>query len=485
MANNALGRIRSRGTDSDGNVIWNVEVQVGTRSNRQTMSGTVHGSRRDAELLASKLRMQLCARPIVNKTITVDEYFEMVYIPQLEEERGLTKETIRGYRNTYAKWISPKHGGRRISTLTDDDVRTLIAESGAQRNVKRTYQALLNTAYRDHLLRRRIDLTGMKLSKQVRKQTARWTPAELIDAIEKLRGEEIVEPYLLLGTSGLRKEEIRAITPKDVLVLDDGEGKTRVALTVDAAYTDLDGLKPPKNDGSERTGIVISAASDRLLEVIEDLSPRLEAAAEGVWIIRYVVGWTRRRGVIYDDRLFRGTKGELEQECQRIRSDGGLPSKLSIKLVEAGEDAWVMRVPRGYDDGLERKYEEEAFLGTEEAAREHAAERWSHMRLLPCTDAQLRGRWDAALERHGLRRVPPNSLRHASEDLMSISNVSPAAIQKAHGHSSFSMDYHYMAQTPEMLLEISRRVDDHLSGAAGTTASLSAINLKRMIGNAV
>ena len=70
---------------------------------------------------------------------------------------------------------------------------------------------------------------------------------------------------------------------------------------------------------------------------------------------------------------------------------------------------------------------------------------WSRSRIVPYRGDNLAKMWRAALERFGLRRIPPNMLRHTSETLMQAAQLPDTLVSRLHGHTKVQTDYqHYM-----------------------------------------
>mgnify|MGYP001187521982 FL=1 len=113
---------------------------------------------------------------------------------------------------------------------------------------------------------------------------------------------------------------------------------------------------------------------------------------------------------------------------------------------------------------MERTIAPEAFIGTEQDATRHALEQWSNRRILPCAGETLRGHWETALRKHGLRFIPVNNLRHTSETLMAASGVSTPTISSMHGHTQFKTDFqHYIDLNVEAILDAADKVDTFMA----------------------
>ena len=473
MPSGRIGNIRFVGRDKQGKGIYRVQVQTGSNANKRTASGTVHGSDRDAELFALALKMQLRSKPTAIKGMTLDEYFETIFMPMMERERRLAANTLHDYRRHYSLYIKPYHGSRQIGSLDEGEIRSLIERAGSQKNALATYRSIMNQARADRLIPHLIDFSHLNIKREKRPMPTSWSGSELLEAASKLRGEELVELYVLLGSAGLRKEETIALRPRDILLVTRRGGEKPMspigAIKIGQSYTDISGIKEAKTPEAERMAPMIPQFTERILELVEETKPKLEQVGRDAWIIAEFTGWKRHREVRYDDELFAGDAASAKRRADAIEAETGKPSGLRIKIERFGEGRWLIRKPLGYDDSIVKTYEERPFFGTEDEARRDAEEAWLESRLIPCTESLLRSRWKRALERRGLRYVEPNSLRHSSEKLMAMAGVHTATMQRMHGHTTFKQDFSYIDSDESSVVETAIAVGRHLDlqGGAG------------------
>ena len=445
MPSDKIGHIRHKGRDAEGLDVWGVEVQVGTGADRRSVSGTVHGTKREAQLLAAQLRTSLLGAPAGIVDMTLDEFFYSIFLPK--RCSGLGAATVKGYVNGFKKDISPRDGSKLLAQIDELTVAATIKSCRAQKNARKIYSCIMSSAREEKLIPRKLDFGEVRISAGGKKKMPfRWSPAEVLQAAERLRDEEPIELYLILGCSGLRMEECLGVRPKSFLWVKKGERNAALAVKIDAAYTDLDGLKGTKNEESERIAPIVPIYRDMALELIESMKPTIQAAGPDAYVISYVTGWRKRRVDHYREELFEGSYRDAARRARSIEESTTLPGgSLRVKVEPFGDggDSWVLRVPVSCSYGTARDYEKEPFSGTYAEAKRHALERWMDMRLIPCREGYLRSRWKRALEQRGLRMVWPSSLRKSSENLMVSSKVPEAAVQKLHGHSTFSTDYSY------------------------------------------
>lgn len=469
MPKNKLGQIEKIGVDADGLEIFRVRVETGSRDKRSAKMITVRGTMRDAQAAASMLYVELKSSASNREIpeITLNQYFYGRFISILKRENK-TNSTIDGYVKNYQKWISPNHGERILANLGELDVRKLIEQSGAPRNTLRTYRAILNRAKSDGFMRHKMDLTGLDAKAKKKKRPAPWSPMELKQAADALVDDEMAYLTLLVGSAGLRKEENLAITPADVQILKmpTSQGEKQYALlNVRAAYTDEDGLKATKTEESNRHALVLPEFTERFLTALEATKPSIERA-DGCWLIRHKTSWHRSRKAKYKIETVMGNRKDAQAVANRLAAETAAKFKLGStpKLKEVADDIWTVTVFNGYVDTMERTIKPEAFIGTEQDAMRHALEQWSSRRILPCAGDTLRGHWETALRKHGLRFIPVNNLRHTSETLMAASGVSTPTISSMHGHTQFKTDFqHYIDLNVEAILDAADKVDTFMA----------------------
>lgn len=79
---------------------------------------------------------------------------------------------------------------------------------------------------------------------------------------------------------------------------------------------------------------------------------------------------------------------------------------------------------------------------------------WRNARTVNLSRDQLVYRWNKACRDLGIRRIPPDMLRHTSETLMQAAGLQDTLVSRLHGHTELKTDYaHYMrpdAATAEM-----------------------------------
>lgn len=431
-----LGSYELLGVDADGNERWRIRITAGG----STVSENFTGSERDAIIRGAMIYQELTGSPVVIENLTLDEYFEGFYIPFLIAN-GRTMETIAGYRSSYRKWIRPVHGDLQIRRITDVMVRQCIRESGSPRNVKRTYSAILSAAYFEHkVIPREISLRRMEIKQRKAPEVQPWSASEALLAIEELRGEEIVWPYLMLGLSGLRTEECLGWVPENLRTIS-SRGSVAYALSVEWTYTDNNGWQRRTKTREERLAPLCVLLADDFLAYLEAARPRIETLDGGASCSSRLVGWGRSQRPRYVTKLVEGTRETARAVAKGLSRPYGA-RETRPKVERAGDGLWAVRYFDGIDSLPKPRYERTLCEpGAEASTLRRETGIWSRSRLIPASYGQLDNAWRNALSRHGLRRVTPNSLRKTSESIMALAGVPAAVIQKLHGHRTFKVDY--------------------------------------------
>ena len=338
---------------------WDVRVSRGYRADgkRRTVCEHVDGSFEDAEAACARIASQMGRSLSAGGSLTLRQYYEGVF-RHGDSVRGEPRSnaTLRDYDSQMRRFVLPALGDVPVSRIRHEQVKRVVLSATSPKKCKVALRAVLNAAYDDGLIEEK-PMTRRIITPQAhRPQLEPWSALEASEALRLFCGHPL-EPYLILGLSGLRLEESLGVTPRDVepreaFDIVTGTVERSLVVTVRNTYTDADGFKRgAKNDFSERSVPVIVAGRDRLLSIIAASRPDDPAALEA----------------------------------------------------------------------------------------------WAGERLLPYRSDNLAKMWRTALESMGLRRIPPNMLRHTSETLMQAARLPDTLVSRLHGHTELNTDYrHYM-----------------------------------------
>ena len=300
---------------------WVVRVQAGFRADGKVrrVSRTVHGTETDADIAIARIARELGVSQKTHAGVTLDMYYWGVF-RDTTSNRGKprSKASLREYDGQMERYISPALGSIDISEITHDQMRACIERSGAPAKTKTTLRAVMRRAFDDGWVaeepfRRRV------IAPTVKKPAVEpWSVPEAAEALRRLAGSDdradlVMNAYLILGLSGLRKEEALAVRPCDLKVsetYDFATGKRTVSeyIEVSRAYTDEDGIKETKTEGSRRTVPVLLAGRERLREILDELRPSMTVES-GSSVMEQVEAWSRQRIVnMRGDNLVRAWK---------------------------------------------------------------------------------------------------------------------------------------------------------------------------------
>ncbi len=193
------------------------------------------------------------------------------------------------------RFVLPALGDRPLCKITHGDVKTVVQAASAPHGCKTVLRAVLRAAYDDELMDSKPFSRRVPTPRRHREQVRPWTAEECARALEALQGSP-VEAYLILGLSGLRKEEALAVSPDRIVAsatvnAATGEVERTVSVVIDRTYTDDDGLRDKtKTEFSARTVPVLVAGRPRLLALLGEARPAdpEEAAA---WAASRIVPW--------------------------------------------------------------------------------------------------------------------------------------------------------------------------------------------------
>ena len=215
-----------------------------------------------------------------------------------------SKASLREYDGQMENYISPVLGSIDISEITHDMMRSCIERSGAPAKTKTTLRAVMRRAFDDGWVSTEPFRRRVRAPKAKQAPVEPWSIPEAAEALRKLaasddRADLVMNAYLILGLSGLRKEEALAVRPCDLKVTttyDFATGQPTVSeyIEVCRAYTDEDGVKETKNAHSVRTVPVLLAGRERLHQIMDELRPSITVEG-GTSVTEQVREWSGQR----------------------------------------------------------------------------------------------------------------------------------------------------------------------------------------------
>lgn len=274
---------------------------------------TFHGlTQEQAEGRALAMARDLGALDLSGEPMTLREYYEGVF-RESDSNRGTprTGSTLQWYDNAMTRHVMPALGDVPLRQITHSMVRACVQRSSAPATCKRALRAVLRAAYDDELVDERPFDRRVPTHAPKRPQARPWSRFEAARALACADPADApdVAAYLVLGLSGLRKEEALGATPAQVAEgstysVETGERVETMTCTVTQVYTDEDGLRPgAKNDFSVRTVPVLEAGRGLLRAVLDasraealahvpDGDERARRDALAAWAAARLIPWT-------------------------------------------------------------------------------------------------------------------------------------------------------------------------------------------------
>ena len=276
---------------------WRVRVTKGRRSDgrKRVVSRTVD-TREEAEAMCIRLSADMGASSSLGDSLTLRRYYYGIFrdSPSSRGEKR-SAATLRQYDAAMERFVLPALGDRPVHAITHGDMKACVRAASAPHGCKTVLRAVMRAAYDDELIEEKPFERRVATPRRHREQAAPWTAQEAVTAFRALQGSP-VEPYLILGLSGLRKEEALAVCPDCIRVeasvdIATGEVRKSVTVAIERTYTDDDGLRSKtKTEFSRRTMPVIVAGRERLLAILADTRPDDPQAVEG-WMRTRLIPW--------------------------------------------------------------------------------------------------------------------------------------------------------------------------------------------------
>lgn len=255
--------------------VWEVRVSSGRRADGtpRTVSRTVRGTRAEALAERERLKWQLGSSPSFGETTSLGDFWP-AFVDGCKV-KGLANATIRDYEKNWRLHVEPRFGRVPASSITFGDVQRWVytMTPGTAHHAARVFKRMLSCAIdagivdSNPLIGRRLDYPRPTTPAQLRQD---WGANEVIECMRRIEGSELEALWLALVGGGLRLEEGLALDWADVSFSHGGRGGTMAHLSVTKAWTEVDGLKPPKNVSSMRVVPVPDPFASRLEELAGD-----------------------------------------------------------------------------------------------------------------------------------------------------------------------------------------------------------------------
>ena len=274
---------------------WRVEVERGYRTDgrRRRECRTVTGTQAQAQIVAAQLAADMGRSDAYGDSVTLDEWY--LAFRDRPSVRGTPRapNTLAYYDQSMRKHISPALGAVPLSRITHEMVSACVRASSSPTSTKTTLRAVLRAAYDEGLMPsrpmdRRVPVHAPRMAPH-----EPWSRFEAMAAISADWPDPMLAAYLVLGLSGLRKEEALGVRPVDVREASTysvATGEVVTSLVVDVAwtYTRLGGHRhATKSDATARTVPVLVPGRPLLLRSMSELRDAAEDV--GAWAMGRLV----------------------------------------------------------------------------------------------------------------------------------------------------------------------------------------------------
>lgn len=252
-------RLGSKRRRPDGS--WEVRVTHGRRRDGSPRSvSRVVATEAEADATIVSLAAEMGRSPSLGDAMTVDQYFWGVFYPRKEASR--TRATAGFYRSCYRSQVAATFGELPLDAIPKATIRTWAAQLPAQSapSYVKCLRAILRSAWEDGLMPEEPMRGRLDLPTRDTRPAPVWTAEQASEALRRLRGADIEPLCLVMLGAGLSASEARACDWEDL-------SPDCSSVTVNGAYTEMDGMKGPKTSRRYRTVPVLGACAERLREL--------------------------------------------------------------------------------------------------------------------------------------------------------------------------------------------------------------------------
>lgn len=231
---------------------------------RRRRTEIVHGTRREAERRMAEIRVATDERHVP----TVGELWEHYELPGLRrqlEEGKLSQRTVQAYERRWQADVAPRWADVPCTGVRPRDIQEwLLPMTKSMGELSKAVLSLtLDRAVFLDLVQGNPCSRRYEYGRETRRDKRAYTPDELGQIWEAVRGTVAEAPFLLSAHGGLRVGEACAVRTADV-EWREGCAVVHVRVQVNQRGEVLDRLK---TRGSERTAVVLEPWASRLREL--------------------------------------------------------------------------------------------------------------------------------------------------------------------------------------------------------------------------
>ena len=210
------GRLESRGKN-----VWRARVFLGRDNDgkRKYWDRTIHGNKTEAQAVLTRMLLAKdTGEVLVDNRISVDEYLDR-WLESAVKPRVRAK-TYREYKATLHRYVRPKLGARRLTSLRPQDVQDLYTDLQAKGKSARLTHVLLKGALKQAVAWQMLAKNPADYVTPPKREAPRKMHAMTQDEVERFLAavdSSRWAPFLhLLVGTGLRPSEALALRWRDV-----------------------------------------------------------------------------------------------------------------------------------------------------------------------------------------------------------------------------------------------------------------------------
>lgn len=250
-----------------GDGVWQVQVSGGYRidGKPRRVSRTVHGTYSEARDAAYALELEMGNTPALGSGITLDGYFEGVY---LKGHGDLDPKTVSNYRTIWRLHVSPRFGGRPLAEPPAPEVQRWVSSMtrGTAIHAAKLLRAVLRDAWYIGMLPTEPMRRPLRYPKADYGKLDVWGADEALDALSRLHGHKLLPLVSIMLGAGLRRSEAMALRWEG---MDWRDGYVRMRVSSSARRAD--GLT--KTEGSVRVIALMEPFASALASCRADEGP--------------------------------------------------------------------------------------------------------------------------------------------------------------------------------------------------------------------
>ena len=259
---------------------WRVEVERGFRTDgsRRRSCRTVEGTYAQAQIVAAQMASEMGRSDAWGDSVTLHDWYWHAFRdrPSVRGTRR-SENTLGTYDSAFRCHVDPTLGPLPVSSITHEMMAACVRSSSSPHATKVVLRAVMRAAYDEGLV------PDMPMQRRIPARVEHRTPEEPWSRFEAMAAlsadwpDPSLAAFLVLGLSGLRKEEALGARPCDV-----SEGTTysyatgaeveTMTVTVMWTYTDRGGWREAtKNEWSARTVPILVPGRDLLRDSLRSL----------------------------------------------------------------------------------------------------------------------------------------------------------------------------------------------------------------------